>query len=528
MTGSPGAPGRPSLTLVVPLYNEQDRFLEHADELVCFIAGFDAPSRLIFVDDGSHDATVETVQAYLDAHPGVPARLLRRSHRGKGAAVRAGLELADGRYAGFCDIDLSTPLGQLELVVRAAARNRVLAIGSRDLSASRLLHPQGRVRELLGKSYNRLVQLTLTPGISDTQCGAKVAETELWRAILAHCRQDGFAWDVEAISVARRLGVVVREVAIEWSHDDRSRVRVGRDGAAMVAAVPRIMAGTRRVRGPGLDRDAGGVFDDRQASTLIESDTGHWWFRSKGAFVASVLRSHPQPGRTPLLIDVGAGAGGVTSILGWPPDRLGAVEGSEELVRVARRRHSLPAAMGSTTALPIRAEGVGVITVLDVLEHLEDPVGALREAHRALRGEGQLVVTVPAHAWLWSSADEVLGHVRRYTRPLLRAQLREAGFEPVVLTHVFSWLVGPVWLQRRLAKDADASLGLDRTSFLLDRLALVLTGVERMVTRRVSLPVGTSILCLAVKQRPAAGPPPTHHRPWTAPGIIPGAATDSL
>jgi SAM-dependent methyltransferase len=152
--------------------------------------------------------------------------------------------------------------------------------------------------------------------------------------------------------------------------------------------------------------------------------------------------------------------------------------------------------------LPLADGTAEVVCLLDVIEHLQDPVAALREAARVLAPDGRLVVTVPAHQWLWSAADEQLGHLRRYNRRTLYADLAAAGLVPRLLTHVFSWLVPPVWLKRKVVSGGSAQLGLDQSSFAIDRTAMALTLAERSVLGRVALPFGTSVLCICQASAP--------------------------
>jgi SAM-dependent methyltransferase len=192
-------------------------------------------------------------------------------------------------------------------------------------------------------------------------------------------------------------------------------------------------------------------------------------------------------------------------MLGWSSTDVTVVEGSDLLVREAVDRHGFDGIRGSVTALPLAAGSVTVLCLLDVIEHLEDPVSALRQARGALEPGGRLVVNVPAHQFLWSAADVELGHQRRYTTRLLRQHLAAAGLQPILLTHVFSWLVPPVWLARRLLRPNEPSLGLDQTSPVVDRAAMVLTWCERQLLGHVNLPLGTSILCVALS---STDPPP--------------------
>jgi SAM-dependent methyltransferase len=423
--------------------------------------------------------------------------LLRRPHRGKGAALSAGLASLTAPYAGFCDVDLSTPLEQFERIVDAATRAPVLAIGSRDLPASELVQAESPFREALGRSYNRLLQATVTPGVVDTQCGAKVAARAVWERLLPACREEGFAWDAEVVAVAIASRIEVREVPIEWRHDERSHVNVGRDGAAMVFAIPRIWKRARSARTSAGVRADDTVFEGANAAELAAADRTHWWFRSKAALVSTALRRTGSRHSTGWLVDAGGGAGGVTAMLGWDPERAVVAEASDQLVSMARSRHGLLALRGSVTQLPLARGSVDVLCLLDVIEHLPDPRPALAEAARVVGRGGRVVINVPAHPRLWSEADVVLGHHRRYLRATLTAELDTAGLEPELLTHVFSWLVPPVWLKRRFAPGGRAELGLDQTSMLLDRAALALTTVERLLMGRVSLPFGTSVLCVA-------------------------------
>ncbi len=313
-------------TVVVPVFNEEEnRFGEFGPVLADWgAAGSDRA--VLFVDDGSSDATADLVEKLFAERSDGRLSLLRRPHQGKGAAVAAGLAAADTLWAGFCDLDLSTPLPHLERILETARRVGGLAIGSRDLPGPRLLRPESHAREFLGKAYNRLLQALLTPGISDTQCGAKVASREVWRELLDQCHEPGLAWDAELIAVARAIGVRVHEVPVDWSHDERTRVRVGRDGLAMVAATPLIWRNARRAPArttattttpvPAPAAEAGEVFDDVNAERLMEADAEHWWFRSKAAFVASSMRRFANPRGEGWLVDIGAGSGGVTARLG--------------------------------------------------------------------------------------------------------------------------------------------------------------------------------------------------------------------
>lgn len=248
---SPAASGgnapRSAVTLVVPVYNEEGRFGSSSARFAEFLDSSPAGSEIVFADDGSLDSTVDLLEAFIGEVGANRARLLRLPHLGKGAAVRAGLASAANEVVAFCDVDLSTPLAEVNRLLAVAEASSVLVIASRSRSGDLDARGEHGRRELLGRVFNRFVQMTLLPGISDTQCGAKAARRELWEQMEALTTEEGFAWDLEAIVVARALGIEVREVGVEWVYREGSRVKPIRDGVSMVKSVWVIRRRSRRL-----------------------------------------------------------------------------------------------------------------------------------------------------------------------------------------------------------------------------------------------------------------------------------------
>ncbi len=236
---------RPSLTIVLPTYNEAERISPALDELFGWLrrggparsTGYSADEigswDVLVVDDGSEDETVSIVEARPEAQAdavGAPPRLrvLRRPHAGKGAAVTAGVLAAEGDLIIFADADMATPPDQIPLVTRALASNDVV-LGSRiqpDGSDRRASQPN--YRRVLGRIYRLIAGAWVTGDVPDTQCGFKGFRHAAGRDIFAQLKTGGIAFDAEIIYLMRRLGYQYAIVPVMWHdiHGSRMRVRL--------------------------------------------------------------------------------------------------------------------------------------------------------------------------------------------------------------------------------------------------------------------------------------------------------------
>lgn len=235
----------PWLSIVVPAYNEAARLPHTLPQLLGFAAAAAAPVELLLVDDGSDDDTVAIANSFVPHAAGRLHVLPGESNHGKGHALRRGVAATRGALVLLCDADLSAPLAEFDRLLDAYDSGAQIAIGSRDLPGSRLDPPQPWPRRIAAWTFRALRRRVLLPHIRDTQCGFKLFDGPLARALFADCRCDGWLIDCEVLALAAARGAAIREVAITWRNHPQTRVRPLRDAVRALAELRRIRARIR-------------------------------------------------------------------------------------------------------------------------------------------------------------------------------------------------------------------------------------------------------------------------------------------
>lgn len=186
----------------------------------------------------------------------------------------------------------------------------------------------------------------------------------------------------------------------------------------------------------------------------LEVEDDHWWYRGRRRIIRAELDQLPLPHPAEVL-DAGCGSGRTLLEL-VDYGRVRGIELDPEVAAVARDRGLGEVVQGRLEELPWSEDTFDLITCLDVIEHTPDDTRTLAELHRVCRPGGFLLVTVPAHQFLWSAHDVYNHHYRRYSRGRLREAARGAGWT-VARISAFNSLLFPPAAVVRLARRGKAA-----------------------------------------------------------------------
>ncbi len=232
---------KPRLTVVIPIYNEEKHILGTLSRLEAYRTVKGQSWEILVANDGSTDGTAALVEDFIRAKNLPHIRLLSsEKNRGKGAAARMGMTAASAEYVLMTDVDLSTPIKEVDKLVNELDRGADVAIGSRAVKARGCDVRQSFKRALSGRIFNFFVQLLVLRGIGDTQCGFKCFRRAAAADLFAAQKIDGFSFDVEVLYLARKRGYKIAEVPVMWSQGLHSKVDLFRDSIRMMGDLFRI------------------------------------------------------------------------------------------------------------------------------------------------------------------------------------------------------------------------------------------------------------------------------------------------
>ncbi len=234
----------PSVTVVVPVYNEQERIAASLYNIKAYLEHQPYPSSVLVVDDGSSDMTKEIVKfvdiygaEFHSQNAGILEENLQ--NMGKGYSIARGLLKADADIIVFTDADCATPISEIDKLLGKIYDGYDVVIGSRHLKDS-TVSGRGFVRSVMSRTFNFIARAARLLDVRDSQCGFKAYTRQAAREIAVRQKTYGFCFDVEHLHIAKKIGCRITEVAVDWKHDKRSTVSPICDSIAMLIQLLRI------------------------------------------------------------------------------------------------------------------------------------------------------------------------------------------------------------------------------------------------------------------------------------------------
>lgn len=211
------------LSIIIPCYNEGMKLIASIEKINCYMKN-NLPNisyEIIGVNDGSTDNTKQIMLDNKNISNTVFAGY--EENKGKGGAVKMGVEIATGEWILFMDADLSTYLSAIKTVVENMDNQKII-IGSRRHKETVLIKKQGLKRKFIGICCIIITNILTGLWLLDTQCGFKAIETNLAKEIIKKQTINKWAFDVEWLYIAKTNGYRAKEIPVVWENDEDSKV----------------------------------------------------------------------------------------------------------------------------------------------------------------------------------------------------------------------------------------------------------------------------------------------------------------
>lgn len=378
---------RPYLSIIVPVFNEEVRIKKNLEKIYTYFSGQKYSWEMLIVDDGSVDKTPRIIKDFARRRGGV--RVFRLPiNQGKGGAVRKGVEEARGEIAFFTDVDLSTPIEEIEKLLRWIDKGYDIVMGSRRMRTSRIYRSPGTLRVTLGRIFYRIVNFLFLPGIHDTNCGFKAYKTDLAKKIFKLQTVTRWGFDAEILYIARKHGAKIKEIAVPWTHYGGSKVKV-------VNAVLNTLREVVQIK----TNDALGYYEKGPEAEIKRLYRGLGWttvfshIRLWDAPYKELEKKVPKKGK---ILDLGCGEGFFANYLALtsPARQVSGIDKDKARVRHADRGLANTKFInGDITKKEVpEADTVLLVHVLHHLSSYKEQEELLRKCRVKLKRNGKMVI----------------------------------------------------------------------------------------------------------------------------------------
>jgi len=219
---------KPDLTIILPVYNEEKRVRKGIGKCSDFIKASNLKIEIILVNDGSTDKTKQDIKKLIKGKKNIKL-ISYPENRGKGYAIKRGVGKAKGNLILFTDIDLSTPLTEINKFLSFIDSGADIVIGTRKVKGAKIKKHQKPIREWLGRGFTFLSNLILQVKVSDFTCGFKLFKKKAAKKIFKKTKIKRWGFDAEALFLAEKMNFSIVEVPVIWENDEDTKVDLKKD-----------------------------------------------------------------------------------------------------------------------------------------------------------------------------------------------------------------------------------------------------------------------------------------------------------